>query len=302
MKVTALAGGVGGSKLLAGFAGCGADLTAVVNTADDVEMYGLHVSPDIDVCTYRLAGLSDPDKGWGIAGDTFTVVEALGHLGSENWFRLGDRDLATCLLRTQMLAAGNTLTEVTDHIRRMLGVDAVILPMSDDEVRTRVVTSAGETLDFQDYFVKRRQQPDVTEIRFSGVADARPGPEVLAAIRDATTVVICPSNPFVSIAPILALPDVRAAVGEHPDVVAVSPIVAGEAIKGPAAAMLRSLNGGSSAVDVARLYEGVADRFVLDDRDASLAEECTELGFQVVVTDTIMDDEASAQRLAKAIS
>jgi LPPG:FO 2-phospho-L-lactate transferase len=208
MLVTALAGGVGGSKLLIGLQEAlrAGQLTAVVNTADDTSMYGVHVSPDVDIVTYWLAGLADAERGWGIAGDSFAVVEGLARLGRESWFRLGDTDLATCLFRTERMSEGATLSAVTDEIRRALGIPSAIVPMSDDPVRTQILTDAGTTLDFQDYFVRLRQEPSVREIRFAGLSDAKPAPGVLEAIADSERVIVCPSNPLVSVAPILSIP------------------------------------------------------------------------------------------------
>ncbi|MGH2734780.1 MAG: 2-phospho-L-lactate transferase, partial [Actinomycetota bacterium] len=271
MKISALAGGVGGAKLLVGLqralAGTGDRLSAIVNTGDDAEIYNVHVSPDVDICTYWLAGIADTDRGWGIKDDTFEVLEGLRSLGVDTWFSLGDRDFATCLLRTQALSAGRKLTVVTDEIRRALGVRTRILPMSDDRVRTQIVTSDHRTLDFQTYFVKERTRPEVAEIMFAGMAEAVPGPGVLAALREADRVVLCPSNPIVSIGPILGLPGVREALRTHRRVLAVTPIVRGAALKGPADRMLRSLGSDSSASGVARLYSDFADLFVVDRAD-----------------------------------
>lgn len=303
MDVTALAGGVGGSKLLVGLqnALAGKALTAIVNTADDAVIYGVHVSPDVDIVTYWLAGIADRTRGWGIEGDTFNVVEAFGRLGSETWFSLGDADFATCLFRTQRLGDGVSLSTITDEIRRSLGIEARILPMSDDPVRTRIVCADGRTLEFQEYFVKERQEPDVAEVRFAGIADAKPAPGVIEAIRDADRVVVCPSNPVLSVAPILSLPGVRDALREHPDVIAVSPIVGGRALKGPADKLLPATGTDSSATGVARLYADFCKTFVLDRRDEDEVPAIEALGVRAVALDTIMSDAERSARLAAEI-
>ena len=303
MDVTALAGGVGGSKLLVGLqnALAGNALTAVVNTADDAVIYGVHVSPDVDIVTYWLAGIADRTRGWGIEGDTFNVVEAFGRLGSERWFSLGDADFATCLFRTQRLADGVSLSTITDEIRRSLGIEARILPMSDDPVRTRIVCADGRTLEFQEYFVKERQEPDVAEVRFAGIADAKPAPGVIEAIRDADRVVVCPSNPVLSVAPILSLPGVRDALREHPNVIAVSPIVGGRALKGPADKLLPATGADSSATGVARLYADFCETFVLDRRDEDEVSAIEALGVRAVALDTIMSDVERSAHLAAEI-
>ena len=303
MRVTGLAGGVGGAKLLVGLQRAlrpGA-LTAVVNTGDDARMYGLYVSPDVDIVTYRLAGLSDLEKGWGVAGDTSAVLESLARLGAETWFRLGDRDLATCLYRSERLSAGVSLSVITDDVRRSLGVPTSILPMTDDPVRTKVVLADGRTLDFQSYFVKERHEPAVSEVFFDGIDTAIPAPGVLDAIRDADLVVVCPSNPILSVAPILGLPGLREALRSHPRVVAVTPIVGGAALKGPADRMLADLGSESSASGVASLYSDLCDAFVVDSTDTTEAEKVAALDMEVIVADTIMDDEAASLRVAREV-
>lgn len=301
MKVTALAGGVGGAKLLVGLDRTGAELTAIVNTGDDAEIYGVHVAPDVDIVTYWLAGLADIERGWGIRGDTFTVVESLGRLGAETWFRLGDHDFATCLFRTERLVTGHTLSHITDEIRRALGVKARLIPMSDQPVRTRLDTAKGETLDFQEYFVKLRQEPDITAVRFAGIADAKPAPGVIEAIRGADTVIVCPSNPIVSIGPILALPDVRDALREHPRVVAVSPLIRGKALKGPADKMMKATGATASASGVAALYQDFVDTFVVDETDDVEAALVEALGIRSLVADTVMTDHDASERLARTL-
>jgi LPPG:FO 2-phospho-L-lactate transferase len=301
MKVTALAGGVGGAKLLQGLAHATDELTAIVNTGDDAVIYGVHVSPDVDIVTYWLAGIADTAKGWGIEGDTWEVVDALGRLGAETWFRLGDRDFATCLLRTELLRCGETLSAVTDQIRRALGVETTILPMTDEPVRTRLVTTDGRTLDFQEYFVREKQQPPIAEVRFAGIVDAKPAPGVLEAIRSAERVIICPSNPVVSIAPILALPEVRDALREHPSVTAVTPIVRGAPLKGPADKLLPAAGAEVSASGVARLYADFVDTFVVDASDLEELAKISNNGLSVAAFDTIMTNADASTRLAKQL-
>ena len=303
MDVTALAGGVGGSKLLVGLQDALApdSLTAVVNTADDAVVYGVHVSPDVDIVTYWLAGIADRTRGWGIDGDTFNVVEAFAKLGTDTWFGLGDADFATCVFRSQRMGDGVALSTITDEIRRSLGVRTRILPMSDDPVRTRIVCADGRTLEFQEYFVRERQEPEVAEVRFAGIADAKPAPGVIEAIADAERVVVCPSNPVLSVAPILALPGVRDALREHPQVVAVTPIVGGRALKGPADKLLPAAGAESSATGVARLYADFCDTFVLDRRDEAETAEIEALGMRAVALDTIMSDLNRSTRLATEI-
>jgi LPPG:FO 2-phospho-L-lactate transferase len=303
--VVCLAGGVGGAKLAEGLqAELGPDLTVIVNTADDSERHGLLVCADHDTVMYTLAGLENPDLGWGLAGDTWNAMEALERYGEEAWFRLGDRDLATHVVRTARLREGERLTTVCRALQARLGVRAAILPMTDEPVRTHVRTETG-WLDFQDYFVRLRQAPDVREVRFDGVEVARPTPEVAAAVDAATAIVIAPSNPIVSIAPILAVPGmtelVAGARARGARIVAVSGIVGGKALKGPADRMLASLGHEPTAVGVARGYAGLVDTFVLDTVDAALASEVEALGLRVVVADTVMTDDDSRARLARIV-
>jgi LPPG:FO 2-phospho-L-lactate transferase len=304
-RVVALAGGVGGAKLAEGLqAVVGDRLTVIVNTADDTERHGLLVCADHDTVMYTLAGLENPEFGWGLAGDSWTVMGALERYGEEGWFRLGDQDLAAHIVRTDRLRRGERLTEVCRHLQARLGVAATILPMADESVRTQVRTDDG-WLDFQDYFVRLRQAPDVREVRFAGIEGARPTDEVRAAIDEAQVIVIAPSNPIVSVGPILAVPGMSEALASARargvSIVAVSGIVGGKALKGPADRMLSSLGHESSALGVARLYRGVVDVFVLDAVDADLAAEVEELGLRAVVTDTIMTDDDSRARLARTV-
>jgi LPPG:FO 2-phospho-L-lactate transferase len=299
VKVVVLAGGVGGARLAFGLqrALTPEELTVVVNTGDDFEHLGLRICPDLDTVTYTLAGLANRETGWGLAGDTFEALAALERVGGPVWFRLGDRDLATHLQRTALLSQGLRLTEVTVRISTALGVAPRVLPMTDDAVATKVLTPEGE-LDFQDYFVRRRCEPAVNGVRFDGIEAARPSPEAAAALADADGIVIAPSNPFVSVEPILALPGVREAVASKP-AVAVSPIVGGEAIKGPAAKMLRELGQDVSAAGVARRYAGLAGGYVMDRQDTSLAGEVSALGFETVLAQTIMRSDDERESLAR---
>jgi len=304
-SVVALAGGVGGAKLAHGLQSyLGDRLTVVVNTADDTERHGLLVMPDHDTVMYTLAGLANREQGWGLEGETFAAAAMLERYGEETWFRLGDRDLATHIARTRRLAAGERLTEVCLHLQRSLGVAARIVPMTDAPVRTEVRTDDG-WLGFQDYFVRRHQKPVVRENRFRGAERATATPEVLDAIGSASVVVVAPSNPIVSIGPILAVAGVSEALAvaraAGTPIVAVSGIVGGKALKGPADRMLASLGHESTALGVARLYNSWVDTFVIDTVDAKLRAAIEALGLKVVVTDTIMSDDAARARLAGEI-
>jgi LPPG:FO 2-phospho-L-lactate transferase len=303
--VVLLAGGVGGAKLAHGLqAHLGSRLAVVVNTADDVERHGLLVSPDHDTVMYTLAGISNRGWGWGIEGETFAAAGMLERYGEEAWFRLGDQDLATHVVRTARLRRGDRPTDISRSLQRALGVEAVILPMTDATVRTEVETDEG-WLEFQDYFVRRHQEPEVRDIRFVGIEDAAATPEVEAALEAATTIVVAPSNPFVSVRPILAVAGIEAGLqtarSRGARVVAVSGIVGGKALKGPADRMLASMGHEASALGVARQYTGIADVFVLDTVDAGQAEAISELGLRPVVTDTVMTDDVARARLAAAV-
>lgn len=302
--ITVLAGGVGAARLLRGLtAVVGPDaVTAVVNTGDDMVLHGLHISPDLDTVAYTLAGWSDDGRGWGLAGETWTVMEQLERLGGEAWFRLGDRDLATHLFRTHRLASGATLSQVTAELVARLEVPARLLPMSDDPVRTMVTLADGEEVGFQHYFVALRHAVTVSAIRFAGVESASPAPGVLRAISEAERVVICPSNPIVSIGPILAIPGVRQALAERrSSTVAVSPLVGGAALKGPADRMLRELGHEASSAGVAQLYAELATALVIDDTDAADAPAVTATGVRCVVAPTVMHDTARAAALARVV-
>ena len=300
--VVLLAGGVGGAKLAHGLqAHLGTQLIVVVNTADDLERHGLLVSPDHDTVMYTLAGIANREWGWGIEGETFAAAGMLERYGEDSWFRLGDRDLATHVVRTARLRSGARPTDISRALQRALGVEAVILPMTDASVRTEVETDEG-WLEFQDYFVRRHQEPEVRDIRFVGIEDAAATPEVEAALEAAEAIVIAPSNPFVSVRPILAVAGVEAGLqtarSRGVQVVAVSGIVGGKALKGPADRMLASLGHEASALGVARQYTGIADVFVLDTVDAGQSDAIAALGLRPVVTDTVMTDDAARARLA----
>ena len=286
--VVALAGGVGGAKLADGLARLvGERLTVIVNTGDDFTHLGLHVSPDLDTVMYTLAGIANPQTGWGIAGESWNFLAQIERLGGPNWFRLGDRDLATHVLRTQRLAAGENHTAVTAALGGALGVAATLLPMSDDPVRTIICTDEGE-LPFQDYFVRLACAVAVRSIRYDGASAARLNP-ALAAIRDLSAIVICPSNPYLSVDPILAVPEMRAWLrAQRRPIVAVSPIVGGAAIKGPAAKIMAELGAPVSAVGIARHYAGVVHGLVIDTADAALAPGIVTEGMAVKVTPTVM--------------
>lgn len=302
-RIVALAGGVGAARFLAGLVRVIAPerLVVIGNTGDDAEIHGLHIAPDLDTVTYTLAGLSDNARGWGLRGETFRCLEALGRLGGETWFQLGDCDLATHLYRTRREREGATLSEVTREIAAALGVRASILPMSDSPVRTRVQTRSG-ALEFQTWFVRRRARDAVTGVFFAGARRSRPAPGVLEAIRDACGIVVCPSNPIISINPILAIPGIRGALRKTAaPVAAISPIVGGRALKGPAARMMKSMGLRASAAQVAELYRDFVPIFVLDRADQSQASKIAALGMRAVVTNTIMSGLREKEALAKVV-
>jgi LPPG:FO 2-phospho-L-lactate transferase len=302
-SVVALAGGVGAARFLDG-------LTRVIvpgrvyiigNTADDAEIHGLHISPDLDTVTYTLAGLANPQHGWGIRGDSFRCLEALGRLGADTWFQLGDLDLATHLYRTMRLREGLSLAAVTAQITRALKVDSTLVPMSNERVRTRICTPSGE-LEFQTYFVRRRARDRVTAMRFEGASEAAPAPGLLDAIANAEAIILCPSNPFISIGPILAIPGIRGALRRRRDVVAaISPIVGGKALKGPAAKMMKSMQLRSSAAEVAKLYVDFTGVFILDEADRNQTAQVEALGMRPIVTNTIMRGLREKKALAQVV-
>ena len=301
--VVALCGGVGGAKLAFGLTKVLADheLTIIVNTGDDFEHLGLHVSPDIDTVVYTLAGLSDRERGWGLAGETWSFMAAMRRLGGEAWFNLGDHDLAMHVERSRRLAAGQSLSAITTDLARALGVTANIVPMSDDPVRTIVVTADGE-LGFQRYFVGEQCRPVAQTIRFEGVATARMSPGAAAALArpDLAAVILCPSNPYLSIDPILAVPGLRAALdATAAPIVAVSPIIGGEALKGPAAKLMRELGAAPGVLAVADHYRGLIGGLVIDDADVDDARAVFDRGVSPLVTGAIMVTDADRERLAR---
>ncbi|HJU18610.1 MAG TPA: 2-phospho-L-lactate transferase [Stellaceae bacterium] len=300
--VLALSGGVGGAKLALGLYHIlpPETLTVIVNTGDDFVHLGLHVSPDLDTLLYTLSGLDNPETGWGRRGETWTFMQALASLGGETWFKLGDGDLATHVERTRRLAAGESLSRITEDFRRRLGIRARLLPMSDDPVRTRLATDEGR-LDFQDYFVRRQARPAVREIRYDGAVTARPQQEALAALADPDlrAVVICPSNPFLSIDPILALPALRRALAEcRAPVVAVSPLIGGRAVKGPTAKIMGELGLAVDAAAVARHYHDILDLYIADAADA---ERLGDVGLPVRFAPTLMTTLADREALARTV-
>jgi LPPG:FO 2-phospho-L-lactate transferase len=302
--ITALAGGVGAARLLRGLVGVvpPADVTAVVNTGDDTVLHGLLICPDLDTVTYTLAGMNDDERGWGLAGESWTVMDALERLGGESWFRLGDRDLATHLYRTQRLADGASLSEVTAEITTALGIGARLLPMSDDPVRTRLTLVDGPEVAFQEYFVRRQHAVAVASVRFVGAESCRAAPGVLAALTDSDIVVICPSNPVVSVGPLLAVPGIADILRQRRSrVVAVSPIVAGAALKGPADRLMAELGVEPSVVGVAQIYAEVAGTLVIDESDESLAGAVEALGVRCVVAPTVMRTVDDSRRLSTTV-
>ena len=300
--ITVLAGGVGAARYLAGqlLVTPPTDVTAVVNVADDIELHGLHVSPDIDTVIYTLSGAIDPDRGWGLADETWNALSELRALGIDAWFNLGDRDIGTHLFRTTLLREGLSLSDVTARLAAARGLGCRVLPASDQRIETRVTLASGDEVGFQDYFVRLGHNVAISKVRFVGVEAARPAPGVLEAIADADVVVIAPSNPVVSIGPVLAVGGVAEALAARRErTVAVSPIVAGAAIKGPAARMLRELGEEASVVGVARRYRDVAGALVIDEADAELASAVADAGVRPVVAPTIMSSPEAAAELAR---
>ena len=308
--ITVLAGGVGAARFLQGLLAVHrpSDITIISNVGDDAEFFGLHISPDIDIVLYHLAGLSDEEQGFGIRGDTYNVLEAIAHYGYDIWFRLGDRDLATCITRTDLLRRGRSLSEATAEIASALLVPARIIPATDDPLRTKIRTDEG-VLDFQDFFVRRRTEGHTREVIFDGAGSARPAPGIVEAIMEAEAVILTPSNPLVSIGPILSIAGIRDALRTTPArVAAVSPIVGGKALKGPADRMLRDQGIEPSAAAIAKLYEDFLDVLVIDNVDADLkaqiesdAGEAGGGGVEVTVTDTIMESMEKKVALARTV-
>ena len=302
-KVLALAGGVGGAKLALGLRDIldEESLAIVVNTGDDEEFFGLHVSPDLDTVMYTLGGIANPDTGWGISGETFRSLNRLRQYGVDTWFNLGDLDMATHIRRTQLLGQGNTLSEVTNSLCSSLGIAHSIFPMTDDTLKTIVITEISE-MSFQEYFVKNRCDPRVISLRFDSPSECSPSPGFVTALNESDLLVFCPSNPFLSVDPILAVPGVRKKIENFRGArIAVSPIVGGEAIKGPAGKILRELGHEVSCVGVAKRYIDLCDVFIIDNVDADLASTIEKLGMRVVVTNTIMNNDQEKRTLAREI-
>lgn len=302
MKIAALAGGVGGAKLADGLAMLlpAADLTVIVNTGDDFQHWGLKVCPDLDTVCYTLAGIANPQTGWGRIDESWIVLEQVKRLGGSGWFNIGDRDLATHIRRSELLQQGLKLSEVTTKFCQNWGVEVKVIPMTDDCVATVVHTKSGEKLAFQEYFVHQQCNPEVSGFSFEGIERAQPAHGVLEAIKTADVVVFCPSNPWVSIQPILSLPGISEEIIRK-RVLAVSPIVGGAAIKGPAAKMYRELGFTPSAMAVAETYKGYISSFVIDNCDSSQASQINAWGIMTLVTDTIMKDRSDRKRLAGEI-
>jgi len=301
--VVALAGGVGAARLLRGLVQVvdPADVSVIVNTGDDREFYGVHVAPDLDIVTYTLAGVVDTAKGFGLSGDQYTLMDRLGALGHETWFRLGDRDFAHCLHRSLRLREGAGLAQVTDELRRAHALECQLLPMSEAPCPTRVELDDGRTLHFEEYLVREKSPPNVARVDLSAAAAAAPGPGVLEAIAGAETLVICPSNPVVSIGPILALEGVRDALREcRARVVAISPIIGGTPVKGPADHLLRAVGCEVSARGVAGLYRDIADAFLLDRVDADQQGDIEAMGLRAAARDTLMVDRSASAAVAGA--
>jgi len=299
-----LCGGVGAAKFLQGLVDVvdPTSVTAIVNTGDDLILHGLMISPDLDTVTYTLAGINNTVTGWGIVGETWRTMERLGQLGGASWFSLGDLDLATHLFRTELRRGGATLTEATAALTAALGISIRLLPVTDDPIATKVTVDDGRVLDFQEYFVKHRHALPVTAVHVDGLDTARPGPDVLDAIGAARGVIIAPSNPVVSLGPLLGVAGVTEAVeARRAHTIAISPIVGGSAIKGPAADMLHALDGSSSVVTVAERYRSLARTLVIDAVDAHLAGAVGEAGMVPIVTNAIMDTPAAAADLARTV-
>jgi LPPG:FO 2-phospho-L-lactate transferase len=301
-SVVCLAGGVGAARFLDGLARVypPEKITAIVNTGDDLDYLGVHISPDLDIVTYSLAGIVDKEKGYGIDGDTYNCMTQLERYAAETWFRIGDRDFATHLLRTAFLQQGFTMSELTEKIRSLLGVKVRILPMSDQLIATKIKTSHG-LLDFQEYFVKRKFVDNVEDVTYEGASVALPAPGVTESIEKAGAIVLCPSNPILSIGPILAVPGIRNALAKTEGrILGISPIVGGKAIKGPLDRIMRHLGLEVSPLGVAQLYKGLLRGFLIDDVDKTLASKIGGLGMKVTMTQTIMDSTEARARLAEA--
>jgi LPPG:FO 2-phospho-L-lactate transferase len=300
-SITCLAGGVGAARFMEGLANIfpPEKITAIVNTGDDLQYLGCHVSPDLDIVTYTLAGIADREKGWGIEGDTYNCLNQLEKYAAETWFRIGDRDFATHLLRTAFLQQGFNLSEVTEKIRTSLKVRSQVLPMTDHVVATKIKTPRG-MLEFQEYFVKRKFQDHVEDVTYEGASLATPAPGVIPAIEKADLIILCPSNPILSIGPILAIPGIRDSISKtRAKIVGVSPIVGGKAIKGPLDRIMENLGLEVSPFGVAQLYKGLMKGYVIDQQDKSIVPRITSLGMKVMATNTLMDSAEAKTRLAQ---
>jgi LPPG:FO 2-phospho-L-lactate transferase len=303
MKIAVLAGGVGGARFVRALTEVvdPRDVTVIANVGDDLEVHGLHVSPDLDTLLYTLSGLGDDERGWGRAGETWNASETIELLGGETWFRLGDRDIGLHLVRSEALRAGEPLSAVTARVARSVGLEITLLPATDDRLRTKIRTPAGE-LDFQDWFVARGHRDTVNAVVYDGTAAARPAPGVLEALEGAELIAVAPSNPFVSIRPILAVRDIRTAIEARRDrVVAVSPLIGGRAVKGPADAMFTSLAGGTGAAQVTDCYRGLIGALVLDEADADDVDDVAARGVQPLVTTTLMSDPDARRALVETV-
>jgi LPPG:FO 2-phospho-L-lactate transferase len=303
MRIAVLAGGVGGARFVQALTEVvpPSDMTVIANVGDDLEVHGLHVSPDVDTLLYTLAGLGDEERGWGRADETWNARDTIEHLGGETWFQLGDRDLGLHLLRTEALRSGDPLSAVTERIARAVGLELALLPATDDRLRTRIRTPAGE-FEFQEWFVARGHADRVDQVVYDGAADATPAPGVLEALEAAELIAIAPSNPFVSIGPILAVDEIRALVERRRErVVAVSPLIGGRAVKGPAEAMFQSLAGGTGAAQVADCYKGLIGALVIDEADADDAAAIAERGVRPLVTRTLMSEPDARAALVETV-
>src|SRR5271157_2792746 len=301
MKIVALAGGVGGAKLAQGLAQIlpPEDLTVIVNTGDDFEHLGLYISPDLDTVCYTLAGLANPETGWGRVNETWNAIANIERLGGQTWFRLGDQDLATHIERTRRMKDGQPLSQITHDFCKAWGIHQAVIPMSDNSVRTIVETDEGE-LAFQEYFVHRRCEPRVKGFRFDGIESAKPAPGIVNAIKEADAIVICPSNPWVSIAPILAVAGIRSTL-EAKKICAISPIIGGQAVKGPAAKMYCELGIEPSALAVAKHYQNLITGFILDEVDAKLESDIQGLNMRTLITKTLMENSDKRRLLAEDV-
>jgi LPPG:FO 2-phospho-L-lactate transferase len=303
MRIAVLAGGVGGARFVQALTEVvrPSDVTVIANVGDDLEVYGLHVSPDLDTLLYKLAGLGDEERGWGRADETWNARDTIERLGGETWFQLGDRDLGLHLVRTEALRRGEPLSAVTERIARAVGLQLALLPATDDRLRTRIRTPAGE-FEFQEWFVARGHADRVDEVVYDGAAEATPAPGVLEAVEAAELIAIAPSNPFVSIGPILAVDEIRALVERRRErVVAVSPLIGGRAVKGPADAMFQSLAGGTGAAQVTACYKGLIGALVIDEADADDAAAVAERGVRPLVTRTLMSEPDARAELVETV-